>query len=71
MQNLPPYHVYKNLDWKKHWTHCRTADIDDLFPELPVTPTSPDTLAKLKKMKRADWDGSELRKVDKLIEAKK
>lgn len=73
MQNLPPFHIYssKPLDWSKHWTHCRTADIDELFPESPVQPTSPTTLAKMKRVKHTDWDGAEQRKMDKLLLAKK
>lgn len=72
MQHLPPYHMYsKGLDWGKHWTHCRTADIDDLFPEMPVTPTSPASMAKMKRAKHSDWDGAEQRKVDKLLLGKK
>ena len=72
MQHLPPYTIYKaGLDWSKHWTHCRTADVDELFPLSPVVPSSPNTQAKLKRVKRTDWDGVEQRKVDKIVETKK
>lgn len=71
MQHLPSHNLYKNLDWNKHWTHCRTADVDELFPEEPPRPTSPGTLAKMKRTKHNDWDGIHQRKVDKHVEQQK
>lgn len=68
MQHLPSYHKYKtNLDWFRHWDRCRNADVDELFPQSPVAPSSPATLAKMKRVKRTDWDGVEQRKVDKKL----
>lgn len=70
MQHLPPYHAYhKGLNWNQYFTHCRDADTDALFPEPPVTPTSPESLNKLRQSKQFDHNAAvaEERRLDKLL----